>query len=252
MRKLISTAAVLLLAVSFSASSADSGAKRGASDPLLGQELTAKLLKAQPNIPIDHVVQTPMPGVLAVVLTDGTELYGSADGRFLFSGDMYSLDGNNIVNLAETRRASKRLKLLQDPLFDDALVFAAKGQRKASINVFTDVDCGYCRKLHQEVPQLNAMGIEVRYLAYPRAGVGSDSYRKIASAWCSDNPNAALTKLKSGGTIASKVCQPNPVAEQFQLGQRMGISGTPAIILEDGRLLPGYMPAKELAATLGI
>ena len=132
------------------------------------------------------------------------------------------------------------------------LVFAATGKRKATISVFTDVDCDYCRKLHLEVPELNAMGVEVRYLAYPRAGVGSESYRKIVSAWCATDPNTALTALKAGKTITDNQCSDNPVADQYQLGQQMGISGTPAILLEDGRLLPGYMPAAQLAESIGI
>jgi thiol:disulfide interchange protein DsbC len=218
----------------------------------LGQLIIDNLSQAQPGIPIDRVEKTSMAGVLALVLSDGTVLYGSEDGKHLFSGDMFSITDGQIVNLAEQRRTNARQELMNDPLFNDALVFAAIGEKKAAINVFTDVDCGYCRKLHQEVPQLNAMGIEVRYLAYPRAGIGSDSYKKIVSAWCSDNPQQALTKLKSGQNIANQQCSDNTVADQYNLGQKMGISGTPAIILEDGRLLPGYMPAAELAATLGL
>jgi len=218
----------------------------------LGQAIIDNLTKAQPGIPIERVEETTMSGILAVVLGDGTVLYGSEDGTHLFSGDMFSIAGGEIVNLAEQRRSSTRQELMSDPLFKDALVFAATGTKKASINVFTDVDCGYCRKLHQEVPQLNAMGIEVRYLAYPRAGVGSESYTKIVSAWCADNPQQALTQLKRGQNIADRQCGDNTVADQYNLGQKMGISGTPAIILEDGRLLPGYLPAAELAATLGL
>lgn len=218
----------------------------------LGQLLIDNLSQAQPGIPIERVEKTSMAGVLAVVLSDGAVLYGSEDGKHLFSGDMFSIAGGQIVNLAEQRRTTTRQELMKDPLFKDALVFAATSKKKAAINVFTDVDCGYCRKLHQEVPELNAMGIEVRYLAYPRAGIGSDSYKKIVSAWCSDNPQQALTKLKAGQNIANKQCDDNTVADQYNLGQKMGISGTPAIILEDGRLLPGYMPAADLAAALGL
>ena len=95
------------------------------------------------------------------------------------------------------------------------------------------------------------MGIEVRYLAYPRAGIGSRSYQKIVSAWCSDDPNGAITRLKAGEEIPDSTCT-NPVAGQFELGGQVGVSGTPAIVLEDGRLLPGYMPAEDLAKTIGI
>ena len=115
------------------------------------------------------------------------------------------------------------------------VIFPAVGETKGVVSVFTDVDCGYCRKLHQEVPKLNQMGIEVRYLAYPRAGVGSRSYQKIVSAWCAADPNKAMTQLKSGMEIPDVSCE-NPVAAQFDLGQQVGVTGTPAIVLEDGRL----------------
>ncbi len=219
---------------------------------LEGNAIVDNLKRAQPGIPIDRVESTPMPGMYAVVLKDGTVLYGSKNGKHLFSGDMFDISGGEIVNLAEQRRTKSRQSLLTDPLMGEGLVFAATGMRKATISVFTDVDCGFCRKLHLEVPQLNAMGVEVRYLAYPRAGVGSESYKKIVSAWCSKDPNTALTALKAGKTIADNQCNDNPVADLYQLGQRMGISGTPAILLEDGRLLPGYMPAAQLAETIGI
>ncbi|MFT5670969.1 MAG: thiol:disulfide interchange protein DsbC, partial [Glaciecola sp.] len=115
-----------------------------------------------------------------------------------------------------------------------------------------DVDCGYCRKLHEEVPALNAKGIEVRYLAYPRAGIGSPSYNKIVSAWCAVDQQNALTKLKQLEPIPTNICAGNPVAAQFALGGKMGVRGTPALVLDSGRLLPGYMPADRLAAELGV
>ena len=123
--------------------------------------------------------------------------------------------------------------------------------KKTAITVFTDIDCGYCRKLHQEVPELNRLGIEVRYLAYPRAGLESESYDKIVSAWCADDQRLALTRAKTGKKIESRDCK-NPVAQHFALGGAVGVTGTPSIIFEDGRLLPGYLPAERLAQQLGI
>jgi thiol:disulfide interchange protein DsbC len=131
------------------------------------------------------------------------------------------------------------------------LKFKPKGETRAVVSVFTDVDCGYCRKLHLEMADMNALGIEVRYLAFPRAGVGSPTYDKIVSAWCADDRNQALTDLKLGKDIPNRAC-PNPVAKQYELGHDIGVTGTPAIVLEDGRLLPGYMPAAELAGLLGL
>ena len=214
-------------------------------------KLVSRLKALRPDIPIESVSSTPLPGIFALELTGGTVFYGTADGRYLFAGDLYELGDDDLVNLAEAGRSEKRKSLMAEVPRKDMVIFSPPGPVKAAISVFTDVDCGYCQKLHQEVPELNAMGVEVRYLAYPRAGVGSQSYDKIVSAWCADDPNTALTRLKARQEIPTVTC-PNPVARQFELGQEIGVAGTPAILLEDGRLLPGYLPAGELAVTLGI
>ena len=216
-----------------------------------GQVLAAKLQALRPGIPVENVSATPVPGIYALELGGGAVFYGTEDGRYLFSGDMYELGETDLINLAELDRTAKRQSLIAEVALQDMVVFAPEGEAKAVVTVFTDVDCGYCQKLHLEVPKLNAMGIEVRYLAYPRAGVGSASYEKIVSAWCSDDPNNAITRLKARQTIPTLSCE-NPVAAQFDLGRRLGVTGTPSIILEDGRLLPGYVPAEELAVTVGI
>jgi thiol:disulfide interchange protein DsbC len=216
-----------------------------------GQRLVDRLKALRPDIPIENVSSTPVPGIIALELAGGTVFYGTADGRYLFAGDMYELGEDELINLAESGRAEKREKLMAQVDTDDMVIFSPKGPVKAAINVFSDVDCGYCQKLHQEVPALNDMGIEVRYLAYPRAGIGSQSYDKIVSAWCAADPNAALTKLKARETIPSATC-PNAVADQYELGREMGVAGTPAIVLQDGTLLPGYMPADKLAEAVGV
>ena len=214
--------------------------------------ITARFKTARPDLPIESIVPAQMPGFYEIALPGGTVLHATADGRYVFEGDLYEVTAAGIVNLAEIRRSQKRKELLADTDMSNGWTFAATGTRKATISVFTDVDCGYCRKLHLEVPELNAMGIEVRYLAYPRAGIESESYDKIVSAWCAKDKNDALTRLKAGQTIPTKSCANNPVEAQYVLGQRLGISGTPAIFLEDGRLLPGYMPAKDLAKSIGL
>jgi thiol:disulfide interchange protein DsbC len=216
-----------------------------------GQKLADRLQALRPGIPIHKVSPTPVPGIYALEIGGGTVFYGTEDGRYLFAGDMYELGETDLVNLAEADRTVKRKARMAEVALEDMVVFAAGGETRAVVNVFTDVDCGFCQKLHLEVPKLNAMGIEVRYLAYPRAGIGSPSYAKIVSAWCADDPNAAITRLKARQTIPNATCD-NPVAAQFDLGRQLGVTGTPAIILEDGRLLPGYMPAEELAKTVGI
>ncbi|MDE0363944.1 MAG: thioredoxin fold domain-containing protein [Gammaproteobacteria bacterium] len=216
-----------------------------------GDELVATLKALQPALPIESVTETDFEGMLAIELEDGGVLYGTADGRFLFTGDMYSVEGGGFVNLTDSIRAERRRELLAGVSRDDMIVFSPAGERKAYVDIFTDVDCGYCRKLHQEMAEINALGIEVRYLAFPRAGTDSDSYRKTVSAWCSRDPRHAITELKLGRGIPARSCS-NPVSAQMELGEKIGVSGTPALVTEDGHLIPGYLPAEELAAALGL
>lgn len=216
-----------------------------------GQVLVDKLKALRPDIPIERVTPSPLPGIYQLELAGGTVFYGTEDGRYLFAGDLYELGDDDLVNLAEAGRVVKRQELMAAVDVEDMVVFAPSGERKAVISVFTDVDCGYCRKLHQEVPRLNELGVEVRYLAYPRAGIGSSAYQKIVSAWCAEDPNGAITALKAGQEIPDADCT-NPVSAQYELGHEVGVNGTPAIVLEDGRLLPGYLPADQLAQAIGI
>ena len=136
---------------------------------------------------------------------------------------------------------------------DEQIVFPAEGgEAVAHITVFTDVSCFYCQKLHKEVPELNRRGVEVRYLAYPRQGIGSPGFRQLASAWCADNRQDTLTRLKNRENLDENVCPGNPIASQFALGQALGVRGTPAIILPDGEMIPGYRKADDLVSSLGL
>jgi thiol:disulfide interchange protein DsbC len=135
---------------------------------------------------------------------------------------------------------------------DDMVVFAPEGPARGYITVFTDVTCFYCQKLHREVDQLNAKGIEVRYLAFPRSGMESEGADKLATAWCADDQQTALTELKAGVELPVNTCEGNPIAAQYELGKEMGVSGTPAIVTSSGELIPGYRPAAALVALLGL
>jgi thiol:disulfide interchange protein DsbC len=210
----------------------------------------AKLKALRPDLPIEGASAAPIPGMITIELSGGSSLYATADGKYLIAGDLYQM-GDTLVNLAEQARDEKRKALIAGVSVNDMAVFPAQGHRKAVITVFTDVDCGYCRKLHLEVPAMNKMGVEVRYLAYPRSGVGSPSYDKLVTAWCSTNRQDAITRMKRGEELPPKTCV-NPVAHEYELGQMAGLTGTPAIVLEDGRMLPGYMSADELGHLLGI
>lgn len=214
-------------------------------------EVRQGLLKAMPGLQLTSVEESEITGLYRVTTAAREVLFVNKAGTHFVSGDMYALKKGGLENISELRRESGRIEQISSVVGNDKITFPAKGETKAKIAVFTDIDCGYCRKLHREIPQLNEMGIEVSYLAYPRAGVGSESYQKYVSAWCADDKLGALTLAKNGKSIPAKNCD-NPVADQYRLGQVMGISGTPAIVLEDGRLIPGYLSAEKLGRALGV
>lgn len=212
-----------------------------------------RLLKIDARFKIIDFKPAAMEGFYSVQLDSGPKLYFSRSGDYFFEGNLYSINSGLIVNLTENENAVTRLGLMKELNLQEMIIFSPKPpvKTKAHIMVFTDVDCGYCQKLHQEVPILNAHGIEVRYLAFPRAGVGSPTYDKLVTAWCSANKQDALTRLKNNQNLPSLKCG-NPVDKQYDLGKRMGINGTPAILLKDGTLIPGYKPAADLVKMLGV
>lgn len=226
------------------------GAAARAEDPQAAAILKA-LGTARPDLQYEQPRPSPMPGLYEVQVRGGPLLYITPDGTRFIAGDLFEVQESGFVNLAEQGRQKERAELIAAVKPEDMIIFAPQNP-KATITVFTDVDCGYCRKLHNEVAELNELGIAVHYLAFPRAGLGSPSFRKIASAWCAKDPRDALTRLKNGEEIPENVCADNPVAAQILLGEKAGVNGTPAIVLEDGTLVPGYRPAKELAKVLGI
>ena len=216
------------------------------------EKLRAVLEVPSMGLTVGSVKTSEIPGLYEVQFTNGPLVYSTAQGDYFILGDLFSVGPDGYVNLAEKRRDGERVAKLDAVAEEDMIVFSPEGEPKAYISVFTDVTCFYCQKLHKEVPELNKRGVEVRYLAYPRAGVGSDGYKQLASAWCADNPQDTLTKLKNKQTVPEKVCPDNPIAEQYQLGQELGVRGTPAIITQSGQMIPGYQSADELVVTLGL
>ncbi|NQY02661.1 MAG: DsbC family protein [Halieaceae bacterium] len=221
-------------------------------DPDVEQALRAKLDNPAVGLKVGTVSESQLPGMLEVQFENGPMVYATPDGGFFLVGDLFAVQGDQFVNLAEQRRDKERVAELAEISSDDMIVFPADGETRSHITVFTDATCFYCQKLHQEVPELNKRGVEVRYLAYPRAGVGSDGYRQLATAWCSENPQDTLTKLKNRESVADNVCPGNPISSQFELGQKVGVRGTPAIITETGRMIPGYQSADDMMVSLGL
>lgn len=208
-------------------------------------QIAARLQGLFPDLEITRVTPSPIQGLYEVLA--GTDvLYVTADGRYLFQGDM--LDLNQRRNVTEGQRAALRVSRLgQVPLAD--MIEFAPAAPKHVVYVFTDIQCGYCRRLHREMPEINKRGIAVRYLAFPRAGIGSAAFKQMESIWCSDDRRRAMTEAKSGQPVNPRTCA-NPVADQYTLGEALGVRGTPAIYGSDGRALPGYMPPDELLQAL--
>lgn len=203
------------------------------------------ILKLVPDATIDSIAESAVPGFYEVNL-GGQMVYVTMDGRFLVQGSIYDIE--NKVDLTEQKRSGARKTALEAVPAAKRIIFAPK-EVKHRLTVFTDIDCGYCRRLHQEIADYNARGIAVEYLFFPRAGLGSDSFQKAVNVWCSADRNEAMTLAKSGKDLEQKTCD-NPITSDYQLGQKIGITGTPALIAEDGTLLPGYMPADQLLTRL--
>jgi len=194
---------------------------------------------------VDSITPAPIPGLYEVI-SEMTVLYVSLDGKFATEGDIIDLEEKK--NLTENTRNHVRNNAING-IGEKSMIVFAPDKPRHTITVFTDVDCHYCRKLHKEVPTLNDAGITVRYLAFPRAGIPSDTYNKMVSIWCAEDPRKAMTDAKNGKTIPTKECA-NPIQEHLALGGKVGVRGTPAIILEDGTLLSGYLPASRLEKLL--
>lgn len=197
---------------------------------------------------VDAIDATAIEGLYAV--REGSRIfYFSSDGRFLVHGEMYDLKSGEPENLTEKSLKGVRGKLINSVPEKEYIIFKAKNE-KYKINIFTDIDCGYCRKLHSEMADYLAEGITVRYLFFPRAGVDSDAYKKAVSVWCAEDQNEAITIAKMGtGVLNNKTCD-NPVKKHMALGEKLGVRGTPMMVTTTGTVFPGYMPAKQLAKAL--
>lgn len=204
------------------------------------------IAKLVPDATIDTIAESVLPGIYEVGV-GGQVVYVSADGRYLMQGNLFDID--NKVDLTERRRNGARQAALAEVPPEKRIIFAPS-EVKHRVTVFTDIDCGYCRRLHQEVAEYNARGIAVEYLFFPRAGLGSESFQKAVNVWCASDRKVAMTRAKAGETLENRECD-NPIAEDYAFGHRIGFGGaTPTLITEDGTILPGYMPAEVLLQRL--
>lgn len=205
----------------------------------------AAIKSLAPTMSVESVTPAAMPGFQEVVVGSQV-LYVSNDGRYLIEGAV--LDMTTRENLTEARKVKARRATLAKVGPDERISFPAKNE-KYKLTVFTDIDCGWCRKMHQQIADYNNAGITVDYLFFPRAGLQGDSYKQAVAVWCSKDRRAALTTAKAGTPLPAAECK-NPVADQFNLGMKLGVAGTPTIYSAEGVDMRGYKPPQDMAAAL--
>ena len=201
--------------------------------------------KSMPSLKIDSIKTSEAKGLYEVAV-GANIIYVTGDGKYLLEGHLIDIEAR--TDLTEGKLADTR-KLAIEKLGTDQMITFKPEKSKYKVSIFTDIDCGYCRKLHSELDQYMAEGISIQYLFYPRAGKGSESYNKAVSVWCADDRNEALTAAKKGGALETKTCD-NPIDEHMQLGIDFEAKGTPMIVTEKGNIFPGYVPAKQLVKAL--
>ena len=216
-----------------------------AADKISSFEQVKAKLQASLGLQISSIGDAPVTGLLQVMTEKGL-FYTSDNGRYLLQASIYDVE-EGMRNVTEEALGNVRLGGLAE--FKDAVIEYKAENEKYVVNIFTDITCGYCRKLHGEMAQYNDLGITVRYLAFPRGGINSKSYTDMVSIWCADDKQVAMDNAKAGGTVAIKNCE-TKVAEQYAFGQKIGVNGTPNIIMPDGSVIPGYQPPKKLEQVL--
>lgn len=207
--------------------------------------IRAAIAQKFPDVTVNDVRPTPMKGIYEVAM--GADLaYVSADGSYLIAGDLYEIGTR--TNLTEAGRQKSRVQALAK-LDEREMIVFKPAKVKHTITVFTDVECGYCRKLHGEIAQLNERGVQVRYLAYPRAGPGTEDWAKMEAVWCSTDRKKAITDAKAGKDVKAQQCS-TPIAKQFKLGEQLGVRGTPAIFTASGDYIGGYLAPDQMVKEL--
>ncbi len=214
-------------------------------EPADDAKIRAAILSIVPKAKIDSIADATVPGFYEVVL-GGEIVYVSADAKYLFTGNVWDLP--NKRDLTDERKSSLRKVALDKVSGDKRIKYAARTE-KHTVTVYTDIDCGYCRRMHQQMAQYNDAGISVEYMFFPRSGPNTESFAKAVHVWCAADRADALTRAKNGETLPAKEC-PNPIAEQYELGLRVGVTGTPMIVAEDGSQIGGYLDPNQLIARL--
>lgn len=206
------------------------------------------LLRLNPDIAIDYVGAAPVSGFREVI-AGGQLVYVSDDGKYLMQGTLVDLATQKELTQSSAALSKYRRDLLATSKSADRVVFAPANP-KYTVSIFTDIDCGYCRKLHSEMAEYNRQGIAIEYLAFPRNGLGSPVHKQMISVWCASDRRQALTDAKEGKPVPSRTCRSTPVDMHYNLGQRLGVTGTPAVYAPDGTQLGGYLPPAQMRQAL--
>lgn len=209
------------------------------------EALKQKLESAMPSADIRDLREVRDSGLYEAQI-NGQVVYFTADGKYLLQGEMVSIETRE--NLTENRRIERRTKTLAEIDTDELIIFAPD-EPDYTLTVFTDIDCGYCREMHQQIEQYNDLGIAIRYLAFPRNGLESESFDKAEAVWCADDRHQAMTDAKNGERVEAADCD-SPVSKHYNMGRNIGVRGTPAMFTDDGQSLPGYVPPKRLKEIL--
>ncbi|MDN3524453.1 DsbC family protein [Halomonas sabkhae] len=204
------------------------------------------------SMPVKDVRETTMADIYEVRLETGETFYTNAEGNYFLVGDLYEKTDTGLVNLTEKTRNAERQERLEEVTDDKRVTFRSTDETRARVVVFTDTTCPYCQRFHEEMSRFNELGIEVDYLAFPRGGMESPGARELQKIWCAENTSEAMSAAFREESLESDATCDNPVEEQYHLGLELGVQGTPAIIMPDGRLVPGYVPAERLAKLLGL
>jgi thiol:disulfide interchange protein DsbC len=209
-------------------------------------EVRARVVAKLPGAEASDVAVSPIPGLYEVTM-GGLIVYVSSDGKYLLSGNVYDLDTQ--VNLTASRRNSARAKALAAASESNMIVFGP-ANAKMTVTVFTDIDCGYCRKFHSQIADVNKAGVRVRYMFFPRTGPATESWTKAEQVWCAADRRDALTRAKKGDTFKGKSCGDAAVKSQYELGSDLGVEGTPAIFTQNGDYVGGYLAPAELVQAI--
>jgi thiol:disulfide interchange protein DsbC len=195
-------------------------------------------------------MKTPVPGIREVRVRDDY-IYLSEDGRYAFTGRMIDLsDGTDLTRLSEAVYTRDQVR---DFAPNHVILYAALGNEKTRLTIFTDTSCGYCRKMHREVPTLRAQGISVQFIPYPRRGAEGRGHKELSQIWCAENPNQALEAYFEKNQLpqtSGDCTRSAAVTAGYELGNRIGISGTPLLILPDGERMKGYNTAADILEEL--